>query len=228
MKYEAWVRQNHKHKNALILSLSTNQLSIFISWFEIDSDKATYILNKRLGKLFDLPVTLLNQYEKRYFRQIYMLFDYISKEEIITILPYCNLDKITKYNIRDVIRYFLDYDNLRNGIISIEWGPGNHKSIDINIKEHYIKHILSEEGIHWKDRLHEITVNEYKNYAQNMFTKMDRVVIHSNGKSTYMSGFYENIFIIGRYHDGIFGISSCYYVQEGEKFGRYVDQCLKC
>ena len=55
---------------------------------------------------------------------------------------------------------------------------------------------------------------------------MKDIVVSSNGKCTYYSGFVGNIFIVGRYEGDKFGISSCYYVVDGEKPGRYVDKCI--
>jgi hypothetical protein len=227
VKYVAWIYENHRYKNFLISALTEIHINIFMSLFNHDSDKAVFILVKRMWNLLNLSLDFLKKYTKRELQRIYILSEYVSIEDLISVITFCYLDKVTKYNIKDIIRYLHEYNDFKNGNNIVEWGPGNHDDIETNVVEHYNKHILSDEGIHWKERLEEINMMAYKNYATTMFKKMDKIVIHSNGKLTYMSGFYDKIFIVGRYDKGVFGISSCYYVPSGEKLGRYIDECIK-
>lgn len=225
--YVAWVYENHKYKNSIIQKLSiqnANNITAFITLFNISKDIGVYIVTKRLWRLFRLPSEIIVKYNTKELHQVDMLLEFVSYELLVPVVLKCNLDKITKYNIHDVIRYFNDYDRFMND--DVEWGPGNHNDIDANITEHYIKHVLSNEGRHWKSLLSDMSEQSYKDYARNMFKRMERVVVHSNGRHTYMSGFYGKIFIVGRYHEGVFGISSCYYVNDGEKPGRYIDACV--
>ena len=129
-------------------------------------------------------------------------------------------------NIESLIQTIIkDIENNFN--FNIKWGPGNHKNIAININEHFKKHVLSEEGKYWFKILDKIDYTSYQKYAIDSFYKMKKVIIHTNGVDVYLSGFYGNIFIIGRYDNNIFGISSCYYVESGEKLGRYKGLCLQ-
>lgn len=220
-KYVAYLCINHQHKNILLSHLSQSQITIFLTLLNYDPEKAIHLFKKKM--LIDLPLTICQQYNIKELEKIYMLSLY--SPDLSQILPFCNLQKLTKHNVADIVRYYYEYNKLRINVV--EWGPGNHIDINTNIEEHYIKHVLSNdsnESIYWR---HISSFEEYKIEAQNMFQNMERVVIHSNGKLTYMSGFHKKYFIVGRYHHGVFGISSCYYVPSGEKLGRYIDQCIK-
>lgn len=116
-----------------------------------------------------------------------------------------------------------DEENFIQKKIKIEWGPGNHSDITNNIAMHYKKHVLSEEGKYWNH----ISLTEYENYPINHFYDLKDVCVHTNGRRTYLSGFHNNIFIIGRYHNDIFGISSCYYVENSRKPCRYKNLCFE-
>ena len=114
--------------------------------------------------------------------------------------------------------------------INIGWWACNHGNVIKNIEEHFIKHVyhvLSCEGVYWKSLLDEISCDSYKKYTIDVFYKMKNVIVHTDGINVYLSGFYDNVFIISRYHDDIFGISSCYYVENGEKNGRYKGICFE-
>ncbi len=216
-KYVAYLYTHHQYKNLLLSNLSQSQIQLFISLLDYDPKKAITLFKKRL--FTDLPIEVYKQYDIIELEKIITLLPYSS--DLLQILPLCNLQKINKHNVCDIVRYYHEFSNLRSG--PVQWGPGNHIDIGTNIQEHYIKHVLSKD----EDWNFISSVKEYQEEAQNMFCKMERIVIHSNGKSTYMSGFYNKYFIVGRYHQGIFGISSCYYVSSGEKLGRYTDQCVR-
>lgn len=70
---------------------------------------------------------------------------------------------------------------------------------------------------------------EHGTYVQSpvdLFYYMRDVIVHSNGRGTYMSGFYGNLFVVGRYCGETFGISSFYHVPLGVKEGRLKDLCF--
>lgn len=165
--------------------------------------------------LLDLPVV-----DCRYYNKLYQLTTKLSIEEIGKLCQFAILEKVTIHNARDILR-FID-----NPIPVPEWGPGNFGDVTINQIEHYNKHILSEEGEYWKTICPNLTLEWYINYPISNFHKMTNVVVSSNGKYTYYSGFVDNVFIVGRYEGDKFGISPCYYVVDGEKPGRYVDRCI--
>lgn len=186
-----------------------------------------YILTKRLYNLLCLPIVFISKYDKNELVKLNKFTGLIGKDDIVELLSRIPINRLTVYNVKDLLLYTHQSVDLTTGKIHISWGPGNHSSIDENIMEHYNKHVLSDEGVYWNNILNHMSCESYRDYAVESFYKMKRVIIHSNGKNTYMSGFRENIFVVGRYHEGIFGISSCYYVEGGEKMGRYNDMCFK-
>lgn len=225
MKYVTWLYSHHKYKNILISPLTIFQQISFRSLFDMNSVCAIYIITKRLYRLLRLPVDILRLYSCNELQRIYMLMEYTSQDNMLLLLKYCKLSKITKYNINDLIRIIADHEDITNGVISVKWGKGNYANIETNIKQHYIKHVLSEEGIYWKQVLPELTEYHYKFYTEKIFKRINKIVIHSNGRYVCLSGFYNNFFVVGKYEEGKFTISSCYYVVNGEKYGRYVDSC---
>lgn len=155
----------------------------------------------------------------------------IDLESLVGLYLRCegDLEVINTHNIQQLLDFIRDERKFVRGRIDVGWGPGNYDNPKLNLLHHYRKHILDSdaERERWKDILPILSEESYRDYAINSFYKMQRVVIHSNGKTVYLSGFYENVFIIGRYHEGIFGLSSCYYVELGEKEGRYKDLYCK-
>ena len=171
----------------------------------------------------------------------------LSLELVIKIFDRFKTINITEYNVNKLSLYLRDINKFNK--LNIKWGPGNHKSITNNINEHFNKHVLSEEGEHWHKILNKmnckstnsanknccildkgnlkVSLKSYEKYAIDSFNKMKNVIIHTDGVNVHLSGFYNNIFIIGRYDNETFGISSCYYVETGEKSGRYKGLCLK-
>lgn len=139
-------------------------------------------------------------------------------EDNYRILERVDYRSITKHNISDIKLFLRDEELFVNHQLEIKWGPGNHADIATNVSEHYLKH---------KDEFTWNSIKEYQNYPIKYFYQMKDVCVHSNGVHTYLSGFYNNVFIIGRYHQDIFGISSCYYVESGSKPGRYNNLCFK-
>jgi len=147
-------------------------------------------------------------------------------ETIIKVFDKFNSINITEHNFDKLLLYLRDIDKFSN--MKVGWGPGNQGDTTSNLHQHFNKHVLSnEESKYWSSILNNLDYKSYKNYAINFFNKMNKVIIHTDGVNIHLSGFYNNIFIIGRYHDDVFGISSCYYVNNGEKLGRYKGLCLK-
>lgn len=225
----------------------------FMELFFLNEDVAKYILHKKLVELLELPNNLLTTYTFSELNKIHSLLkENVTNEDMILILSKCILSKVTIYNINDILTFLNEYNDLMSGKLKVEWGPGNslisdnddnsdtdtdnnHTIVALNIKNHYNKHILSEERHHWNTISCNLSREWYTNYPIVNFTTMERIVIHSNGRNTYLSGFVGNVFIVGRYHTEVnnegpnkkFGISSCYYVVGGNKSGRYVDKCTK-
>jgi hypothetical protein len=86
------------------------------------------------------------------------------------------------------------------------------------MRNHATKHSVELEYI--------LGLNGYNQYGVGLFYYMRDVIVHTNGRGTYISGFFNNVFIVGRYQDDVFGISSCYHVNSGIKEGRLKDKCF--
>jgi len=225
MKYVAWVNINAYYKSHILKNLNELQYFNFLMLFFQNRNLAEFIFLKKLYNV--LYLKNLYQYHPDELIKLNKLFNSsfislkiikLSSEMIYKI----NYHHINKHNIHNLLLIIRDF--CCNQQINIVWGPGNHDNPINNLKQHYKKHILSDEGIYWKDLI--FNINDYKNYAINSFYKMKKVIVHTNGKHIYLSGFYGNVFIIGRYHEYVFGISSCYYVVNGEKPGRYKNKCF--
>lgn len=105
----------------------------------------------------------------------------------------------------------------------IEWGPGNNGNPHNNMIKHKVKHLLELQELLSSGK----HIEEYIKYAVDVFYYMTDVIVHSNGRGSYMSGFFEKMFIVGRYEGEVFGISSCYLVESGIKEGRLKDECFR-
>jgi len=221
VKYEVWLKTDNQYKYNLISKLTSKQYSNFISQFFTNKEQTTDILFKKFNVLFN--VNKLNAYRISELNKLNKITvkSKLSLDDVIRLFDKFNITNITEYNASKLLLY------LRNEINDVKWGPGNHKNITDNINQHFNKHVLSEEGKYWVKLLDKIDCKSYEQYAINSFDKMKNIIIHTDGINVYLSGFYNNIFIIGRYHDNIFGISSCYYVKSGEKLGRYKGLCLQ-
>jgi len=100
-----------------------------------------------------------------------------------------------------------------------QWGPGNNGDPELNIINHYNKHVMSNDGIskdeNWKDYLEYLDIESYKNFALDKSKCMTNRIVHSNGNRVYLSGIYKNILIIGRLDENDqLGISSCYIIHD--------------
>jgi len=221
VKYEAWLNIDKQYKYHLLSSLTTLQYENFIIQFHNNIKQTEYILFNKLYSLFD--INDLKSYNNRELIKLHKISQKIGIYDAIKIFDKVILrNNISYYNVNKLLLYLNDEDNFRNKTIDIKWGPGNHKNINDNVKYHYIKHVLSKDE-QWDN----ISEEEYQQYAIDTFYKITNYLVHTDGKNVYLSGFYNNVFIIGRYHNNIFGISSCYYVKNGQKNGRYNGLCFK-
>lgn len=243
MKYVAWLNDTFKYKINILSKLSLLQIKNLLILFCENRAQIEYIVTHKLYGLLDMSNScdLLKQYKNSDLIKIYKLSQIINLQTILKMIIKIDIQRITKHNVKSILKYVDDANNFINKKVTIEWGPGNHGDTNTNINEHYKKHVLSEtENQYWsllvknssqssqssQSNLSTLDCKSYENYAIESFYKMKNVMIHSNGKGVYMSGFYGNVFIIGRYHNSVFGISSCYYVENGEKNGRLKDLCF--
>jgi hypothetical protein len=226
MGYVAWLKANQEYNYHHIKKLTQYQFNNFITLFFTNKKQAEYILFKKLYKLFD-SCDLETLKEKELIK-LNKISEIITLNVAIRLFNKINYQNINLHNVKKLLLFLKDEDNIKKNKINIEWGPGNNKNKSNNIKEHFIKHVLSEEeGLYWNLILDKIDSESYANYAINNFYKMENVIVHTDGINVYLSGFYGNIFIVGRYHGDVFGISSCYYVEKGEKNGRYKNLCFE-
>ena len=221
MKYQSWLKINQQYKYSFITKLTSKQYNNFINQFFINKDQTVHILFKKLNSLFE--ANKLKSYSNSELIKLnkIALKNKLSLDILIRIFD--KFKNITEYNINKLSLYLRDIDKFHN--LNIKWGPGNHKTIINNINQHFNKHVLSEEGKDWLKIL--VDHKSYENYAINSFNKIKNVIIHTDGVNVYLSGFHGNIFIIGRYDNDVFGISSCYHVKTGEKSARYKGLCLE-
>jgi hypothetical protein len=226
VKYVAWLNTDQKYKCHLISNLNVLQYLNFIILFIINREQTEFILYKKLYRLFD--VCNFCKYSKKELVKINKFSEKIPLKSVLQLFNRINNKHITIYNANKLLLFLRDEYKFKNKMITIKWGPGNHGNVNDNIEKHYIKHVLScEEYIYWRYLLDDICCESYKQYAIDAFYKMKNVIVHTDGVNVYMSGFYGNVFIIGRYHDDVFSISSCYYVGNGEKNGRYEGLCFE-
>lgn len=153
--------------------------------------------------------------------------DNIYTNKFIEILG-SNIDKITSFNINNIYTIFvLVYLNKFIGFKT--WGPGNNKTPDLNIIAHYNKHVVDNKNENWKKYLNRLNVDEYKNFAINISQFMTNKIVHTNGVKVYLSGFYNDVLIIGRLdRNKNLGISSCYIVSDNSynaKIQSFLNNC---
>lgn len=221
MKYVAWLNHDSYHKYHLISKLTTHQYINFITLFIKNPKQTEFILFKKLYQLFNC--SHLRSYDENELLKLNTVASCIPLLDAVILLNNVNHQLVNKYNAKKLLLYLRDKDDFINHNIIIRWGTGNHQDVTTNIREHFNKHVvlLPDE---WNQHL---DLNGYRDYAITAFYKMNNVIIHTDGTGVYLSGFYGKIFIIGRYDNDIFGISSCYYVHNGEKAGRYKGLCFR-
>lgn len=184
-----------------------------------DKIQTEYILLNKLTEL--LYCSSLKQFQKKELVKLNKIAQSVSLQSVIELFDLINYRQITKFNANKLLLFMNNTNNFNNHKIKIKWGPGNYG--DDNVQQYYCKHVLSDEGIHWK---HILNNEDYRRFAVNIFYKMKDVIVHTNGTNVWLSGFYCKYFIIGRFDDDVFGISSCYYVENSQKPGRYNGFCF--
>lgn len=212
--YVAWSKTDHIRKSALVGNLTDRQRSDLAELIRVKTLLANSIMKKKLCNLIGLPIDLLASYSLRQLNRLSGLVEACGYESIVCVLPHVKLEKVTKYNVRDLCRYIRDLNAFKEGCIHVTWGPGNNGSPSENAIRHMRKHLT------------DAPLGVYIETPVQLFYYMRDVVVHSNGRGTYMSGFYDNLFIVGRYCGDAFGISSCYLVASGHKEGRLKDMCF--
>jgi hypothetical protein len=227
IKYVAWVYEDQQYKNAQLSRLSHTHIQSFKKLFHQNKTMALHILTKKYYNILDLDIDLCD-FNDSILNKINLLLRKYGSNIVQSVFGRINREcfgNITVHNILLIYKFICEEKFFIEEKKEIMWGPGNHKIIDANIEAHYIKHVKTyPESLHWNN----INLDDYKNYAINSFYKMRNVVVHSNGKHVYLSGFYDNVFIIARYgDDSVLGISSCYYVESGVKPGRMMDKCFE-
>lgn len=227
MKYEAWLTTNFQYKYRLINNLSDVQYNNFRKLLCLNLKQAEYILYKRLNLLFNFDnYSNLSTYSNKQLIKLYKISNHIGLENAVYVFNHASYDKISVNNVDKLSLYLKDKEQFEKKLIKVNWGPGNNKDIQLNINNHYTKHVLSlDENEYW-NFLNVKDANTYKQFAIDAFYKMTNVIVHTDGRNMYLSGIYKHIFIIGRYDKDVFGISSCYYVNNGEKEGRYAGLCF--
>jgi hypothetical protein len=226
VKYEAWLHTPHcEYKHHLINKLTNTQYNNFLELFIKNKNSATYILFKKLYTLFDIPN--LDIYAESELIKLNKITKVIPLKSAVDVFGKINSAHITVHNVNKLLLYLIDMDDFKNNKINITWGPGNHGNPIDNVEQHFIKHVLSDESIYWESILGEMNSDAYAQYAIDNFYNMTNVIVHTDGLNVYLSGFHNNIFIIGRYDNNVFGISSCYYVEGGTKPGRYSGLCCE-
>jgi hypothetical protein len=242
------VSSNPIYKSRLLSGLTEHQLSILPSLFSINPTLGKTLVERRLHRVLSLPYEVLSdvvlgqprtyhrdsppglsqdsmsQYNVSDLKRIDDLLAYVDVERYgVVFLSRVILSRATKHNIASIMLH------LTSPPSHVGWGPGNHNDITTNVLEHYKKHIVdnSDERQQWEKIIgHVPSLEEYRDYPR--YDVLERVVVHSNGQWLYVSGFMPDghIFVVCRYHNSTLGISSCYYVESGEKEGRYRDRCL--
>lgn len=157
-----------------------------------------------------------------------------SIDRLLCVLKYVNLQIITPRNINDLYKYVVAREQFASGQMPIQWGPGNNRDPYKNAILHSQKHaqyntsdvnkIWANEYLEWQQILFDDVA--YETYPIVNFYKMRDVMVHTNGRGTYLSGFHNNVFIVGRWDGDVFGISSCYYVPGGRKLGREINKAF--
>ena len=233
--YEAWLAEDTKYKLKLISSLPEEYISkcnnlVVYSSGNADIDRnLMFILSKRLYTLLNLPSNYIREYTCTELKKIHTLTSVLPLNQVMCTLTLVPLRTITQLNVVNLYKFVSNYDNFRDGLVPIAWGPGNNKDSLINAIKHYEKHTLYNQNKEYDDEYlkwrYILSNNDlYIEYPVKYFYKMKDVMVHTNGKGVYLSGFYHNVFIVGRYEGDTFGISSCYYVKSRRKPGREINR----
>lgn len=125
-----------------------------------------------------------------------------------------NITKLTINNMDDLfIMYVLVCTKRFDGFK--RWGPGNNKTPEINLLNHYKKHVLNSKDENWSKYINDNpTCEQYGKFAIDTSRCIKNKIIHTNGINVYLSGLYNKVLIIGRLDDDHLGISSCYIISD--------------
>ena len=224
----AWLYKNEIYKRQLLKRISSVGQNNLVDLFHYNSSLALTIIEEKYYTLLNINIELLKNVNPTWVTKIKRISESISIYDTLWLFnKVTDINNITKNNAKFLMVFFEQYDNFKENKIEIKWGKGNHNDAETNLNEHYKKHLLSEEGYMWKNVLDCMDVNSYKEYAIKSFYNMNNIVIHTDGNNIYISGFINKIFIVGKYSDNTFSISSCYYVESGEKKGRHKTSLYK-
>lgn len=125
-----------------------------------------------------------------------------------------NINKLTINNVDDLFNLYVlvctkKFDGFKR------WGPGNHKSSDRNLLNHYKKHVINNKNENWSNYISDITLEQYGRFAIDISKHMKNKIIHTNGTNVYLSGTRDKVLVIGRLDkDNNLGISSCYIISD--------------
>jgi len=177
----------------------------------IDLQFAKYLLYNKLTNLLRLDLSLLKKLDRIQHVKVSKLLEKNPTHIVEYVLLNTNLNRITQYNIQNV--YDALHWNKEQGAV---WGVGGYKTSEDNIHAHYMKHEHEFNNIN--------NIQEYERYPIENFNKMQKCMLHSNGRDVFYSGLVNDVFIVCRWYDKKFYISSCYVVESGDKPGRYMDR----
>jgi hypothetical protein len=227
------VLNKYRNTNVIIKSLAyvdINQLIQFKTKY--GNDMFDYIIRGKhtnliefLLKQHSLPTTFCKN--SKMINNLNLIFNtYGYHHHVTTFIDVMgsNINKLTDANIDNIFNLFImTHVNKFSGFSM--WGPGSHQSCKLNLINHYKKHVegnwINDPKYVYEDWTHYLknkTVAAYQIFAINASKHMKNKMVHTNGNSTYLSGTYENILIIGRLDEKCkLGISSCY-IMSNESF----------
>ena len=171
-------------------------IDVLIHFDKIDYNIPRYVFLNT--KLYSIINSLYNEYGNNKH-----LGSFLTK-----IKP--NISKVTQYNISNLFRMFVIACTKRFGGFE-KWGRGNHGNKELNICNHFKKHVIDGEE-NWNGCID--TAEKYANFAINISKHMKNKRIHTNGHKVYLSGLCGKTFVIGRLDGKELGISSCYIIHD--------------
>ena len=165
-----------------------------------------YMLKNNINyNVSDIPISVCKNINL--FTNLELVYNKYCKHSLYQkFINKCDLSKVTEYNLENLFQMFIITQNFKG---FQEWGPGNNKNVKDNILNHYNKHKHEK----WEKSL---SLNEYCDYAINISKVMTNKICHTNGTKVYLCGFYGKVLVIGRLHNNMLGISSCYVVNDNK------------
>ena len=193
------------YKLHLLRSLTSEYLDAFLRLLVKENEVYfTLILRCKLFPLLHLHSAYFAKYNPANLKKIATLSIIIPLEDVVAVLDVVDIEGVTKCNIRDLSKFVKHTNLFARRQVQINWGPGNNGCARKNAVEHCKKHALynteytnTEEYLEWERILADDEL--YTNYSIKHFYAMRDVIVHSNGRGVYLSGFYFNVFIVGRY-----------------------------